>query len=106
MDLLQHIMITFGITAILTKGSIFEGLRRTWYENLAKFRPWKSLHTFFHCPLCVGFWASISVSSIRGYTVTDNLFFDACLASGTCWFIMMVEFFLTKKTGGGCKGCS
>ena len=86
MDLLHHIMITFGITAILTKGSIFEGLRRAWHEKLANFRPWKS--------------------SIRGYTVTENLFFDACLASGACWFIMMVEFFLTKKTGGGCKGCS
>jgi hypothetical protein len=103
MELLQFVMVAFGITAILNKGSIFEGLRRTWLEKLKGFKPWKSLHTFFFCPLCIGFWAGIVVS-VFWKSPTGNIFFDGCLASGASWFIMMVEYYLTKSTGG-CKGC-
>jgi len=103
MDLLIFVMITFGITAIISKGSIFEGFRRAWYEKLRDFKYWKSLHTFFFCPLCIGFWAGIGVAYCRG-SITGNLFFDGCLASGGSWFIMMIEYFLTKQSSG-CKGC-
>ena len=104
MDLLIFVMITFGITAIISKGSIFEGVRRNWYEKLRDFKYWKSLHTFFFCPLCIGFWAGVLVAYFW-VSITGNLFFDGCLASGAAWFIMMIEYSLTKPTSGGCKGC-
>lgn len=103
MELLQFIMVSFGITAILSKGSIFEGFRRMWTEKLRHFKPWKSLHTFFHCPLCIGFWAGLIVS-IFWKSPTGSFFLDGCIASGASWFIMMVEYYLTKSIGG-CKGC-
>jgi hypothetical protein len=103
MELLQFVMISFGITAILNKGSIFDGFRQAWLNKLKNFKPWKSLHTFFYCPLCMGFWAGLIVS-LTWYSPTGNHFFDGCLASGTSWFIMMIEYFLTKRSSG-CKGC-
>lgn len=103
MELLQFIMITFGITAVISKGSLFESLRRNWYEKLKGFKPWKSLHTFFFCPLCIGFWAGIVVS-YSWASPSGNIFFDGCIASGMSWLIMMLEYSFTKSSG--CKGCS
>jgi hypothetical protein len=105
MSIIPFTLISFGVTAIITKGSIFEGFRRFWYEKLRGFKPWRSLHTFFNCPLCVGFWAGLIVS-LCGQGITGNFFFDGCIASGTSWFIMLLEYFLIKPTNGkGCKGC-
>lgn len=103
MELIQFIFITFGITAIINKGSIFESLRSTWHNKLKNFKLWKSLHTFLYCPLCVGFWAGVVVSYLWT-SPTGVIFFDATIASGTAWLLMMLEYSFTKTNG--CKGCS
>jgi hypothetical protein len=45
--LILFILSSFGLTQILTVGSIFDAIRPK--------------HKFFHCSMCVGFWVGILV---------------------------------------------
>jgi len=51
--LLLWILVTFGITLIITTSELFNPLRWT-MRKISGF-----LGRFFSCPLCIGFWAGI-----------------------------------------------
>ena len=83
MELLYFILASFGMTQILVYGKIFE-----------KIRP---KHYFFHCPMCVGFWAGFFLFMINGLVtlfefqyLLGNAFVLSCLSSGTSYVLCML----------------
>jgi hypothetical protein len=82
-DLIYFILICFGITQILCFGTIFDAIRPKYH--------------FFHCPMCVGFWAGALVWSLSPYTELFTFdycfitgFFLASLSSGTSYTLNML----------------
>ena len=78
MSLLWFILVCYGLTQILTYGSIFN-----------KIRP---KHHFFHCSMCMGFWAGVLVFLISPWTELFtfetniiNLLLCGWLSSGTSY---------------------
>lgn len=78
MSLLWFILTCYGLTQILVYGSIFN-----------KIRP---KHHFFHCPMCIGFWAGALVFLISPWTElftfernVVNLLLCGWLSSGTSY---------------------
>ena len=83
MDLVYFVLCAFGLTNILAYGSIFN-----------KIRP---KHSFFHCPMCIGFWVGVFLWLINPYTELinfDNSFVTAflcgCAASGATYIMNML----------------
>lgn len=83
MDLLYFILCSYGLTSILTYGSIFNRIRPK--------------HKFFHCPMCVGFWVGIFLFLMNRYTELfsfDYNFINALLlgglSSGTSYILCML----------------
>jgi hypothetical protein len=95
-DTLTFILICYGCTIILAYGKIFNRIRPK--------------HSFFHCPMCLGFWVGVFFglflpNGIETYTplwIEENtelssimkdgikLLADGCLSSGTSYFIAMI----------------
>ena len=80
MDLLLFILMSYGLTQILTVGSIFKSIRPK--------------HEFFHCSMCMGFWVGILVFLgfwFSGIILFPNIFVGSflfgVLSSGTSYFI-------------------
>ena len=78
MTLLWFILTCYGLTQILTYGSI-----------LNKIRP---KHHFFHCSMCMGFWSGVLVFLISPWTELFtfetniiNLLLCGWLSSGTSY---------------------
>ena len=78
--MLEFILCSYGLTQILTVGSIFDSIRPK--------------HKFFHCPMCVGFWVGIFLLCIIPYTQLFNFdlnlanaFLLGCLSSGTSYIL-------------------
>jgi hypothetical protein len=70
-NLLFFILVCYGLTQILVYGSIFN-----------KIRP---KHHFFHCPMCVGFWAGVLVFwffNPFNFILASSY---GCLSSGTSY---------------------
>jgi len=77
------ILCAYGLTQILVYGSIFN-----------RFRP---SHHFFHCPMCVGFWAGVLLLVLNPFTElftfdvsVINAFMLGCLSSGTSYALCML----------------
>ena len=82
-SLVNFILCAYGLTFILVFGSIFDKIRPE--------------HKFFHCPLCMGFWCSLFLFSINGYTELftfeyslGNAFCLSCLGAGTTYLLSMI----------------
>jgi len=78
MSLIYFILCAFGLTQILTAGSIFN-----------KVRP---RHHYFHCSMCVGFAVGVFLLCVSPYTELFifergwmNAFLLGCLSSGTSY---------------------
>ena len=83
MALLYFILIAYGLTQILTYGTIFDKVRP----------PYK----FFRCPMCLGFWVGAFLFGINRYTELFtfeynlvNLFLLGWLSSGTSYVLCTV----------------
>lgn len=83
MSLIYFILISFGMTQIITYGTIFNKIRPSYH--------------FFHCPMCIGWWVGLFLWAINPYT--ELITFDysamtgfllACLSSGTSYVFNMV----------------
>jgi hypothetical protein len=81
--MLSFVLCAYGLTQILVYGSIFN-----------RFRP--SRH-FFHCPMCVGFWAGVLLLVLNPFTELFtfdvsliNAFILGCLSSGTSYALCML----------------
>jgi len=66
LELFYFILSCYGLTQILTFSKIFEKLRPT--------------HYFFHCPMCVGFWAGVLLLFLNPFT--ELFTFDVSLVNG------------------------
>jgi len=83
MNLLLFVLAAYGLTQIIVFGSIFNKIRPS--------------HHFFHCPMCVGWWAGIFLWAINPYTELFTFdysiataFVIACISSGTSYVLNMV----------------
>ena len=81
--MLAFILCAYGLTQILVYGSIFN-----------RFRP---SHHFFHCPMCMGFWAGVLLLVLNPFTElftfdvsVINAFMLGCLSSGTSYALCML----------------
>ena len=80
MDLIYFLLASYGLTLILVYGKVFE-----------KVRP---KHYFFHCPMCMGFWAGVLLCGINSYTelftfehTLVNYLLLGSLSSGTSYIL-------------------
>jgi len=76
-------LIAYGLTQILVYGSIFNTIRPK--------------HHFFHCPMCMGFWAGVLLLLLNPFTELFtfdvsfvNAFLLGCLSSGTSYALCML----------------
>ena len=90
MNLLHFILACYGMTFILVYGKIFEGLRPEKDYT-------KKWNTFFHCPLCMGFWTGVFMWAINGFTELFtyeysliNAFLCGCISAGTSYILSML----------------
>ena len=81
--ILVFILCAYGLTQILVFSSIFE--------------PYRPSHHFFHCPMCVGFWAGVLLLVLNPFT--ELFTFDVSwvnalllgfLSSGTSYALCML----------------
>ena len=106
MELVYFVLAAYGLTQILTVGSIFNKLRpsRKWLYGFGK---------LFHCPMCMGFWSGIFLFGINRHTELFTFEYSAanalilgCLASGACYLISALVndfgFKITYKNEGDC----
>lgn len=56
--LMCALLISCGVTCIITRGYVFHGLREV-LENRSK-----TLGTLVNCPQCAGFWVGLGVGAI------------------------------------------
>jgi len=77
------VLIAYGLTQILVYGSIFNIIRPK--------------HHFFHCPMCMGFWAGVLLLLLNPFTELFtfdvsfvNTFLLGCLSSGTSYALCML----------------
>ena len=98
-SLVYFILASWGLTQVLVYGTIFDTIRPK--------------HRFFHCTMCVGFWAGVFLFGINGGTELfnfeynlANLFIFGWISSGTSYALSMIfgdkgirhEFFREKDT--------
>lgn len=76
-------LIAYGLTQILVYGSIFNTIRPK--------------HHFFHCPMCMGFWAGVLLLLLNPFTELFtfdvsfvNAFLLGCLSSGSSYALCML----------------
>lgn len=98
MSLLVAILVSYGITMIVTQGSIFYSFRE-WFaiefqknSKLSKVYGW--VYKLLNCPMCFGFWAGALVGVFLGPFVAWNLIFNGALYSGTTWLLFCLSQFL------------
>ena len=104
LNLLNFILICYGMTFILVYGKIFEDIRPSKDYT-------KKWNTLFNCPLCMGFWVGVFISCLSPYTELINyersfvnVFLLGCLSAGTSYLIsVLVDDFglrLSSRSGG------
>ena len=83
MQLVYFILAAYGLTQILVYSTL-----------LGKLRP---SHPFFHCPMCMGFWAGVLLLFLNPFTELFtfevslmNALLLGCLSSGTSYVLCML----------------
>ncbi len=93
MELIYFMLSCFGITQIITKGTIFNKLRK--YDK------------FWGCPMCIGFWVGSLLYLLNSYTSLFsyeysilNFILLSSLSSGTSYVLgILFDDFGLKITG-------
>lgn len=97
-NLVQFVLVSFGLTQILVYGTIFESVRPKagWLGKL------------FCCPMCVGFWVGVFLWGTNEYTGLFNYDFSlftgmflGCLSSGTSYILSVLFDDNGLKISGG-----
>tara|TARA_B100001094_G_C17916356_1_gene663733 strand:+ start:123 stop:458 length:336 start_codon:yes stop_codon:yes gene_type:complete len=88
--MINFILASYGMTFILVYGKIFEDIRPPKDYT-------KKWNTFFHCPLCMGFWVGVFLFLINGFTELftfdyniANTFICGCISAGVSYLISML----------------
>jgi len=83
MELIYFILAAAGLTQILVYGTIFNSIRPP--------------YRFFHCPMCIGFWAGIFLWAINNFTGLFSFdysivtaFVLGCVSSGVSYVFNMI----------------
>ena len=83
MELIYFILVSYGITAILVGGFIFNKIRPKWH--------------FFSCSQCMGFWVGILLGILSPYTSLWSFDITVCdiillggLSSGTSYILYQI----------------
>jgi hypothetical protein len=83
MDLVYFVLCAYGITQVLVFSRLLERIRPAYH--------------FFHCPMCMGFWAGAFLLALSPYTdlftytVSGvNGFLLGSLSSGTSYILCML----------------
>ena len=83
MELLYFILACYGLTQILAFATIFNKIRPN--------------HHFFHCPMCIGFWAGVVLLLLNPFTelftfdvTLVNALLLGWLSSGTSYALCML----------------
>ena len=98
MGLLIAILLAYGITNIVTQGSIFYSFRE-WFAAKTALggklsKVYGGIYKLLNCPMCFGFWAGILVGSFLGPFPAWNIIFNGALYSGTTWILFCIAQFL------------
>lgn len=92
MDFIYWILVSFGITTIISTSKIFKPVRK-FIGDRSRF-----LGELLSCSMCTGFWVGVFLS-LTYYSPTGNIFFDACVSSACCWLLYCATWFLTLRFG-------
>ena len=83
MELIYFILASYGLTQIIVYGKIFNKIRPCYH--------------FFHCSMCMGWWAGLFLWAINQYTELFTFeysiataFILACISSGTSYILDMI----------------
>lgn len=98
MSLLIAILVAYGITLIVTQGSIFYAFREWFGKKTAQggklSKVYGYVYKLINCPMCFGFWAGILVGYFLGPFVGLQMLFNGALFSGTTWILFCITQFL------------
>jgi hypothetical protein len=98
MNLILAILVCYGITNIVTQGSIFYSFREWFATQTAKggklSKVYGSVYKLINCPMCFGFWVGLGVGMLLGPFPWWNVIFNGALYSGTTWLIHCLAQFL------------
>lgn len=85
MNILISILTVYGITKIITSGTIFDSLK----SKLNNF-----FQTLLNCPLCTSFWVGVFLGAFYGPFPFWNIIFNGAFYSGCIWIITCLVQFL------------
>ena len=92
MNFLFWVLIAFGITEIITLSKIFKSTR----ERAKQKYPF--LGDMLACSMCTSFWVGAFLSLVY-FSPTNNIFFDACLATACVWLLHCYTFYTAIRYG-------
>ena len=92
MDLIYWILVSFGLTTIVSISKIFKPVR-AWVGARSSF-----LGELLACSMCTGFWAGVFLS-LTYFSPTGNILFDACLSCASCWLLYCLTWYTTLRFG-------
>lgn len=98
MELIIAILVAYGITNIVTQGTIFYAFREWFGAKMVTSKRLKwlygSIYKLLNCPMCFGFWVGVLVGAVCGPFPALNVIFNGALYSGTTWIIYCLTQFL------------
>ena len=98
MELIIAILVAYGITNIVTQGTIFYAFREWFAAKMVTATRFKglygSMYKLLNCPMCFGFWVGVLVGAFCGPFPALNVIFNGALYSGTTWIIYCLTQFL------------
>lgn len=99
MELILSILLVYGITNIIVRGSIFDSskdkLEDVIVNGNAFFRKMSSITLkLSNCPMCAGFWVGAAVGAFYGPYNEYNILFNGAFYSGTCWLLHCITQYL------------
>lgn len=85
MNLIILILLVYGLTKIITSGSIFDPIKKKLgsYDS----RLIKLFVELINCPLCTGFWVGALIGWFYGPFQFWNILFNGAFYSGCGWII-------------------
>lgn len=100
MDLYILILLVYGLTNIIVRGTLFESLKDKLEDRMLNTKSsiikWSLRHflTLINCPMCTGFHVGWIVGIWFGPFAAWNVICNGALFSGTTWIInAVVQFF-------------
>ncbi len=91
MEFILAVLLVYGLTNIVVRGSIFDGIKDKLEDKMIssnnKVVKWglQKFLTLTSCPMCTGFWIGAGVGYLYGPFEEWNVIFNGAIYSGICW---------------------